>query len=58
MTGTAFDHIPKGQLFPCISLKKLHESVQVNFGQDPFVFSIDDVVKVGTGTEYKVATQN
>jgi hypothetical protein len=43
---TAFhDVTTKGKLYPSISLKKQGEHIRANFGQAPFVFNIDDVVR-------------
>ncbi|KAI9167714.1 Ran-binding protein [Paramyrothecium foliicola] len=42
---TAFHDVTKGKLYPSISLKKSGEQIRVNFGQEPFVFNIDDVVR-------------
>ncbi|KAI1062180.1 hypothetical protein LB506_009684 [Fusarium annulatum] len=35
----------KGRLYPAISLKKPGESIRVNFGQTPFVYNIDDMMR-------------
>lgn len=43
--GYAFHDIPKGKLYPSVSLKKPGEHVVANFGQTPFVFNIDDMVR-------------
>lgn len=44
-TETAFRDI-KGDLYPTVGMKKPGEHIRVNFGQEPFVFSIDAMVKV------------
>ncbi|KAI1778405.1 SPRY-domain-containing protein [Hypoxylon cercidicola] len=41
---TAFRDI-KGVLYPTVGMKKPGEHIRVNFGQEPFVFSIDTMVK-------------
>ncbi|KAI1764467.1 SPRY-domain-containing protein [Hypoxylon sp. FL1150] len=41
---TAFRDI-KGDLYPSVGMKKPGEHIRVNFGQEPFVFSIDAMVK-------------
>ncbi|XXH03733.1 hypothetical protein Hte_010139 [Hypoxylon texense] len=41
---TAFRDL-KGDLYPTVGMKKPGEHVRVNFGQEPFVFSIDTMVK-------------
>ncbi|KAF4332329.1 RANBPM-like protein [Fusarium beomiforme] len=43
--GTAFNDINRGKLYPAISLKKPGESIRVNFGQTPFVYNIDDLMR-------------
>ncbi|CEJ94716.1 hypothetical protein VHEMI10231 [[Torrubiella] hemipterigena] len=43
--GTAFQEVLRGKLYPSVSLKKPGEQISVNFGQTPFVFNIDDVVR-------------
>lgn len=42
--GIAFREV-KGKLYPCVGLKKTGEHVRVNFGQTPFLFDIDSVMK-------------
>uniref|UniRef100_A0A8H7NFI9 Protein SSH4 n=1 Tax=Bionectria ochroleuca TaxID=29856 RepID=A0A8H7NFI9_BIOOC len=42
--GSAFDDL-RGKLYPAISLKKPGESIRANFGQHPFVYNINDMVK-------------
>jgi hypothetical protein len=44
--GVAFHDVPRAKLFPAISLKKPGEHVMVNFGQTPFVYDIDDMMRV------------
>lgn len=44
-TGTAFRDV-KGKLYPAVGIKKAGETIRVNFGQNPFVFKIDQVVEV------------
>lgn len=47
--GIAFKDVKAdSKLFPSIGLKKIGEHVRVNFGQVPFTFDIDGVMKVGT----------
>lgn len=42
--GIAFREV-KGKLYPSVGLKKTGEHVRVNFGQTPFLFDIDSVMK-------------
>ncbi|VUC37356.1 unnamed protein product [Clonostachys rosea] len=42
--GSAFDDL-RGKLYPAISLKKPGETIRANFGQHPFVYNINDMVK-------------
>lgn len=46
-TGNAFRELRNVKLFPCVGMKK-QPSVHLtaNFGQQPFVFDIDGMVKV------------
>ncbi|TQV90363.1 hypothetical protein V2A60_004264 [Cordyceps javanica] len=43
--GVAFQDVAKGRLYPSVSMKKAGEHVLVNFGQTPFVYNIDDMMK-------------
>ncbi|KPM44768.1 hypothetical protein AK830_g1819 [Neonectria ditissima] len=43
--GTAFHDVIRGKLHPAISLKKPGEFIRANFGQTPFVYNIDDLMK-------------
>ncbi|KAM3477215.1 hypothetical protein MY5147_002817 [Beauveria neobassiana] len=43
--GVAFQDITKNRLYPSVSLKKTGEHVLVNFGQTPFVYNIDDMMR-------------
>ncbi|KAM5369583.1 hypothetical protein ACJZ2D_008942 [Fusarium nematophilum] len=43
--GTAFHDVTRGKLYPAISLKKPGEYIRTNFGQTPFVYNIDDLMK-------------
>lgn len=43
----------KGKIFPSISLKRPSEKIYANFGQTPFVFNIDDMVKEQRGKVVK-----
>ncbi|OAA42539.1 Concanavalin A-like lectin/glucanase [Cordyceps fumosorosea ARSEF 2679] len=45
--GTAFHDVTatKTKLFPAVSLRKAGEHVLVNFGQTPFVYNIDDMMR-------------
>lgn len=47
-TGIAFKGLPNVKLYPSVGMKK-QPTVQLkaNFGQSPFVFDIDAMVKVG-----------
>ncbi|KAG8158624.1 hypothetical protein KVR01_011746 [Diaporthe batatas] len=42
--GIAFREV-KGKLYPSVGLKKTGEHIRVNFGQTPFLFDIDSVMK-------------
>lgn len=43
--GTAFHDVIRGKLHPAISLKKPGEYIRANFGQSPFVYNIDDLMR-------------
>ncbi|KAF4983314.1 hypothetical protein FZEAL_1252 [Fusarium zealandicum] len=43
--GVAFHDVIKGKLYPTVSLKKPGEYIRTNFGQTPFVYNIDDLVR-------------
>ncbi|KAI9695146.1 MAG: hypothetical protein M1820_008852 [Bogoriella megaspora] len=43
--GTAFKDIRSDKLYPSIGMKKTHESVHANFGDKPFVFDIDGLMR-------------
>ncbi|OBS29094.1 hypothetical protein FPOA_03031 [Fusarium poae] len=43
--GSPFHDIARGKLYPTISLKKPGECIRVNFGQTPFVYNIDDMMR-------------
>ncbi|KAJ6780277.1 hypothetical protein PWT90_08465 [Aphanocladium album] len=43
--GVAFQDVAKGRLYPSVSMKKAGEHVLVNFGQTPFVYNIDDMMR-------------
>ncbi|RGP81689.1 hypothetical protein FLONG3_176 [Fusarium longipes] len=43
--GTAFNDVGRGKLYPTISLKKPGECIRTNFGQTPFVYNIDDMMR-------------
>lgn len=46
-TGNAFRELRSVKLFPCVGMKKLPQvHLTANFGQQPFVFDIDGMVKV------------
>lgn len=45
-TGFAVQDIPRHKLYPSVSLKKQGEEILVNFGQEPFVYNIDDLMNV------------
>lgn len=48
--GPAFKNIKTDtNLFPSVGMKRPHEHLRVNFGQSPFIFDIDRVVKVSPG---------
>ncbi|KAK5634375.1 hypothetical protein RRF57_010089 [Xylaria bambusicola] len=53
--GTAFRDI-KGKQYPVVGLKKAGELIRVNFGQNPFVFKIDQVIEVGEETMTRIFT--
>ncbi|RDA93597.1 hypothetical protein CP533_6137 [Ophiocordyceps camponoti-saundersi (nom. inval.)] len=40
-----FHEVVRGKLYPSVSLKKPGEAILVNFGQVPFVYNIDDVMR-------------
>ncbi|KAI1290615.1 ran-binding protein [Xylaria venustula] len=42
--GPAFRDV-KGKLYPVVGIKKAGEVIRVNFGQSPFVFKIDQLIK-------------
>lgn len=44
--GAAFRDV-KGKLYPSVGLKKYGEHIRTNFGQSPFVFDIDGMMRVG-----------
>lgn len=45
--GTAFHEIARGKnYFPAVSLKQPGECIRANFGHTPFVYNIDDMVRV------------
>jgi hypothetical protein len=47
--GTAFRNLPNVKLYPSVGMKKQpNVHVSVNFGQSPFTFDIDGMVKVCT----------
>ncbi|EEU45534.1 uncharacterized protein NECHADRAFT_69522 [Fusarium vanettenii 77-13-4] len=43
--GTAFHDVIRGKLYPTVSLKKPGEFIRANFGQTPFVYNIDDLMR-------------
>ncbi|KAH7325955.1 concanavalin A-like lectin/glucanase domain-containing protein [Stachybotrys elegans] len=43
--ATAFHDVGKMDVYPSISLKKPGEHIRANFGQAPFVYNIDDLMK-------------
>lgn len=45
-TGSAVQDVPRSKLYPAVSLKKHGEEISVNFGQEPFVYNIDDMMNV------------
>lgn len=45
--GTAFHDVTRGKLYPAVSIKKPGESIRVNFGKTPFIYNIDDLMRVG-----------
>lgn len=49
--GTAFSGLPDIQLYPSVGMKRQPPvCLKTNFGQEPFVFDIDGMVKVGLKT--------
>ncbi|PHH66961.1 hypothetical protein CDD81_5313 [Ophiocordyceps australis] len=44
--STACRQVPKGKLFPAVSLKMPGEHISCNFGHKKFLFNIDDVMKM------------
>ena len=50
-TGNVFNDLRDVKLYPSVGMKKqppVH--LRANFGQEPFVFDIDGMVKVGFGS--------
>jgi hypothetical protein len=46
-SGTAFKDIkPDKKYFPIIGMKKPGETLKANFGQEPFIFDIDKMMRV------------
>lgn len=45
-TGSAVSDVPRSKLYPSVSLRKHGEEILVNFGQEPFVYNIDDLMNV------------
>ncbi|GJN70931.1 hypothetical protein PLIIFM63780_002477 [Purpureocillium lilacinum] len=43
--GTAFTDVVRSKLYPTVSMKKTGEQVTANFGQCPFVYNIDDMIR-------------
>ncbi|KJZ76329.1 hypothetical protein HIM_04411 [Hirsutella minnesotensis 3608] len=43
--GVAFHDVVRSKLYPTVSLKKPGEHILVNFGQMPFVYNIDDMMR-------------
>ncbi|KFG81281.1 SPRY domain containing protein [Metarhizium anisopliae] len=43
--GVAVNDVVRSKIFPAISLKKPGEHIIVNFGQTPFVYDIDDMMR-------------
>lgn len=56
--GTAFHDVGRGKLYPTIGLKKPGEFVRVNFGQTPFVYNIDDMMRVSLCNPSRSMTHN
>lgn len=46
----AFTNITKSKLYPAISMKRSGEHVRANFGQTPFVYDINQFMKVSFAT--------
>ena len=44
--GNAFRDLKDINVYPSVGMKRPHAQVTVNFGQRPFVFDIDDMMKV------------
>ena len=44
--GAAFRDIKGIKLYPSIGMKKPGVHIKVNFGQDPFMFDIDEAMRV------------
>ncbi|PFH55085.1 hypothetical protein XA68_10778 [Ophiocordyceps unilateralis] len=49
--NNAFHEVVRGKLYPSVSLKKPGEHVLVNFGQVPFVYNIDDMMRLHKGKD-------
>ncbi|KAI5785931.1 concanavalin A-like lectin/glucanase domain-containing protein [Geopyxis carbonaria] len=50
--GIAFRDIDKGKLFPVVGMKKAGEHIRANFGQEGFVFDIDNYMKMEKARTY------
>lgn len=45
--GNAFRDLSKGiNVYPSVGMRRPHAQLTVNFGQSPFVFDIDDMIRV------------
>ncbi|KYK60437.1 hypothetical protein DCS_01574 [Drechmeria coniospora] len=43
--GVAFTDVDRSKMYPTVTLKKSGEQVLANFGQSPFVYNIDDMMR-------------
>ena len=48
ITGLPVRSMHKHKLFPAVSFKRQGDGVVANFGQTPFKYNIEDMMKVGT----------
>ena len=44
--GNAFRELKDINVYPSVGMKRPHAQLKVNFGQTPFIFDIDDMIKV------------
>lgn len=54
--GTAFRDLKDVNVYPCIGMKRPQAQMTVNFGQRPFVFDIDEMMRVSAAPCIKEET--